>query len=412
MVPISVVIKAILFNNLMIFGLAVNLIYAQTSSLPYGTVVRTGAGSFYPVIKIIDKPESMTVLRKQEGWVEIKLDTGKSGWISENVLRNDRDEGDYLKRLKESKENVKVTQAIIVSAVKGFGDRYREAIVEGNSDILALDRQLITPQMWYDFVKRHYGSKGEKRWSGDRKLKRFTKSVHASFLEREVGLYIAASLVRGNLIQDRKIEAYLSLIATSLVRQSEAPNLSVRAYLFYSEKPAAYATPNGMIFISDVLWKMIKNEAELAGLLGHEVAHIVHRHAAMELERRKTEISAEVAFSEVRRITGFSPMEKQIENLALAIYDVVNRGYIDEYEKDADRLGSIYAYRAGWVATEYKNLVERLSKHPALEKGFFDAEYSLTDPFKGRLDELMKLRSKLKKRKGRIINSDEFKRLQ
>ncbi|MCH7820273.1 MAG: SH3 domain-containing protein, partial [Candidatus Marinimicrobia bacterium] len=149
----SVLIKAILFNNFIIFGLTVNLIYAQTSSLPYGTVVRTGAGSFYPVIKIIDKPESMTVLRKQEGWVEIKLDTGKSGWISENVLRNDRDEGDYLKRLKESKENVKVTQAIIVSAVKGFGDRYREAIAEGNSNILALDRQLITPQMWYDFVK-------------------------------------------------------------------------------------------------------------------------------------------------------------------------------------------------------------------------------------------------------------------
>ena len=411
MVPLSVLIKVILVNYLLIFTAADYLFQNQNSSLPYGTVVRTGAGSFYPVIKIIDKPESITVLRKHEGWVEIKLDTGKSGWISENVLRKDRDEGDYLKRLKESKENVKVTQAIIVSAVKGFGDRYREAIAEGNSNILALDRQLITPQMWYDFVKRHYGSKGEKRWSGDRKLKRFTKSVHTSFLERELGLYIASSLVRGKLIQDRKIEAYLSLMATALVRQSEAPNLSMRVYLFHSEKPAAYATPNGMIFISDELWKMIKNEAELAGLLGHEVAHVVHRHAAMELEKRKTEISAEVAFSEVRRITGLSPMEKQIENLALAIYDVVNRGYIDEYEKDADRLGSIYAYRAGWVATEYKNLVERLSKHPAMEKEFFDVEYSLTDPFKGRLDELMKLQSKLKKKKERITNTPEFERV-
>ena len=81
----SVLIKAILFNNFIIFGLTVNLIYAQTSSLPYGTVLRTGAGSFYPVVKIIEKPESMTILRKQEGWVEIKLDTGKSGWISENA---------------------------------------------------------------------------------------------------------------------------------------------------------------------------------------------------------------------------------------------------------------------------------------------------------------------------------------
>ena len=235
--------------------------------------------------------------------------------------------------------------------------------------------------------------------------------MDASFLERELGLYIAASLVRGKLIQDRKIEAYLSLIATALMRQSEAPNLSVRVYLFHSEKPAAYATPNGMIFISDELWKMVENEAELAGLLGHEVAHIVHRHAAMELEKRKTEISAERAFAEVKRLTGLSPMEKQIESLALAIYDVVNRGYIEKYERDADRMGSIYAYRAGWVATEYKNLVERLSKHPALEKDFFDTEFSLSDPFKERLNELTNLRSKLNKLKGRIVNSNEFKRL-
>ena len=104
-------------------------------------------------------------------------------------------------------------------------------------------------------------------------------------------------------------------------------------------------------------------------------------------------------------------MEKQIESLALAIYDVVNRGYIEEYEKEADRMGSTYAYRAGWVATEYRNLVERLSKHPAMEKDFFDPEFSLTDPFEGRLDALTKLKSKLKKHKGRITNTPEFKRV-
>lgn len=138
---------------------------------------------------------------------------------------------------------------------------------------------------------------------------------------------------------------------------------------------------------------------------------VIEIDAAMELEKRKTEISAEMAFAEVKRLTGLSPMEKQLEDLALAIYDVVNRGYIEEYEKDADRLGSIYAYRAGWVATEYRNLVERLSKHPAMEKDFFDPEFSLTNPFKERLDALTKLKSKLKKRKGRIVNTDEFKRL-
>lgn len=411
MVPLSVLIKAILVNYLLILTAVDYSFQTQNSSLPYGTVVRSGAGSFYPVVKIIEKSEKMTILQKHEGWVEIKLVNGESGWISENVLRKDKVESDYLKRLKESKEGVKVTQAVVVSAVKGFGDRYRDAMVEGSDDILTLDRQLITPQMWYDFVKRHFGAKGEKRWSGDRKLRRFKKSTGASFLERELGLFIATSLVRGKLIQDRKIEAYLSLIATAIVRQSEAPNLSVRVYLFHSEKPAAYATPNGMIFISHELWKMIKNEAELTGLLGHEVAHIVHRHAATELEKRKTEISAEMAFAEVKRLTGLNPMEKQIEDLALAIYDVVNQGYIEKYEIEADRMGSIYAYRAGWVVTEYKNLVERLSKHPAMEKDFFDTEFSLTNPFKNRLNELTKLQSKLNKRKGRIVNSTEFKRL-
>ena len=411
MVPLSVLIKVILVNYPLIFTAADYLFQNQNSSLPYGTVIRTGAGSFYPIVKIIENPESTTILRKQDGWVEIKLLDGKSGWISENVLKKDKVESDYLKRLKESTEGVEVSRAVVVSAVKGFGDRYREAIAKGSSDSFTLDRQQITPQMWYDFVKRHYGSKGEKRWSNDKKLRRFTKSVHTSYLERELGLYIAASLVKGKHISDRRTDAYLSLIATALVRQSEAPNLSVRVYLFHSEKPAAYATPNGMIFISDELLKLVKNEAELAGLLGHEIAHIVHRHAAMELEKRKTEISAEMAFGEIRRLTGLSPMEKHLEDLALAIYDVVNRGYIEEYEKDADRLGSIYAYRAGWVATEYRNLVERLSKHPAMVKDFFDAEYSLTDPFEGRLDALTKLKTKLKKHKGRVTTTPEFKRV-
>ena len=87
MVPLLVLIKAILINYLLIFTVVDYSFQTKNGSLPYGTVLRSGAGSFFPVVKIIEKPEKMTILRKQEGWVEIKIVNGKSGWISENVLR-------------------------------------------------------------------------------------------------------------------------------------------------------------------------------------------------------------------------------------------------------------------------------------------------------------------------------------
>ena len=84
----------------------------------------------------------------------------------------------------------------------------------------------------------------------------------------------------GGVYGDRAAAGYVAVIGGRLAAASESPNLGFTFTLLDSPVVNAFALPGGFIYISRGLMALAEDEAELAGVLGHEIGHVVARHSA------------------------------------------------------------------------------------------------------------------------------------
>jgi predicted Zn-dependent protease len=125
-----------------------------------------------------------------------------------------------------------------------------------------------------------------------------------------------------------------------------------------SETVNAFSTPGGYIFITRGALRQMRDEAELAGVLAHEIAHVNLRHVLIEIEDRyfvrkagETAMQAAGAYggrggaATVAALQAGGPMFSQIADFAT---EVVFRGYGRTQEIEADKTGVEYAYRVGY----------------------------------------------------------------
>jgi len=107
----------------------------------------------------------------------------------------------------------------------------------------------------------------------------------------------------------------------------------------------AFSCPGGIIFISSGLLKTIRDEAQLAGILAHEVAHVAHKHALQSIQRAQF-------FQGVGKITS-ATMEgkkgKEFEDMIGSLQDTLfDKGLDQNMEFEADKSAMVTAYRTGY----------------------------------------------------------------
>jgi predicted Zn-dependent protease len=131
-------------------------------------------------------------------------------------------------------------------------------------------------------------------------------------------------------------------------------------------QPNAYACPGGYIFITKGMLSVLTNEAELACILAHEVAHVSRFHGLKELAERKNQIAADAVFGELDeelpdayneedKLT-----EQELEDEAFGMFETVFQGRLDAYEQEADALGMRYAVRAGYDPKAMRSVLTRM----------------------------------------------------
>jgi len=97
--------------------------------------------------------------------------------------------------------------------------------------------------------------------------------------EIQIGQGVAATLPGARpLVQDTSLQRYVNEVGLWTARQSERPDLPWAFGVIDSEHLNAFATPGGSILVTRGLLKVMRSESELAGVLGHEIAHTVRRH--------------------------------------------------------------------------------------------------------------------------------------
>lgn len=163
--------------------------------------------------------------------------------------------------------------------------------------------------------------------------------------EIEQGGAIAEILLGARpLVAEPELQMYVNRVGKWIALQSERPTLPWSFGVNDSEHVNAFAAPGGYVIITKGMMKTLRNEAELAGVLGHEIAHITQQHhiKAMRKGAFANLISAGLsAAADGKR-------SELLKNLLGPTKELYARGLDKSDEFEADRIGLVLAARAGY----------------------------------------------------------------
>ena len=150
------------------------------------------------------------------------------------------------------------------------------------------------------------------------------------------------------LIEDPAKQRYVNRVGLWLALHSERPGLPWKFAIVDSDDFNAFSTPGGYVLITRGLFDRMRNESELAGVLAHEIAHVVRRHHLQALQKSLREQS----LSEMRNYFSVSTGNGLADRFAGALLsagkDLYIRGLDREDEYEADRMGVVIAARSGF----------------------------------------------------------------
>ncbi|MGH8119359.1 MAG: M48 family metalloprotease [Gammaproteobacteria bacterium] len=162
--------------------------------------------------------------------------------------------------------------------------------------------------------------------------------------EVEIGRGMAASLLgAAPLLEDEKLDRYINHLGKWLAAQTERPELTWHFGILDVTTVNAFAAPGGYVFITRGLLQSVHSEAELAGVLAHEISHVLRRH---HLEAIRNEAMRGIAVdlaSEAALQQGFNATP--FIQTGMQLYA---RGLDRDDEYEADRIGVVVATRAGY----------------------------------------------------------------
>lgn len=162
--------------------------------------------------------------------------------------------------------------------------------------------------------------------------------------EIRLGREIAGNLLgAAPLVKDAALQKYVNAVGRWVASQSERPDLPWRFGVIDSEDINAFAAPGGYVMITKGLYRKLTNEAQLAGVLGHEVGHVVQKHQLKVLQKQQL-LSMGAGFLNKKYAK-----ENQLVSKAIGTGAEISARSLDKSaEYEADRLGISYATRAGY----------------------------------------------------------------
>lgn len=162
--------------------------------------------------------------------------------------------------------------------------------------------------------------------------------------EIQLGREITGNLLgAAPLVKDEALQKYVNQVGRWVANQSERPDLPWHFGVIESDDLNAFSAPGGYVLVTKGLYKKLENEAQLAGVLGHEIGHVIKKHHLKLLQKSQLIIlGAGLLGSKLGKSD--LTVQKVIGNGA----EIMARGLDKDAEFEADRIGMTLAARAGY----------------------------------------------------------------
>jgi predicted Zn-dependent protease len=164
--------------------------------------------------------------------------------------------------------------------------------------------------------------------------------------EITLGEGIASNLLgAAPLLDNPAVQQYVNRVGRWLTLQTERPDLPWQFGVLDDNDVNAFSAPGGYVFITKGLLAQMNSEAELAGVLAHEISHVVRKHHLQAIKKgAQTELLSDLANDAIKS----NGQDLRLTKLVSAGTEVYARGLDKNDEYEADRMGVVIAARAGY----------------------------------------------------------------
>lgn len=188
---------------------------------------------------------------------------------------------------------------------------------------------------------------------------------------------------------DKKLIRYVNLVGRALAINSNRSDIDFFFTVLDADFINAYSTPGGYVFITKGAIAAMQNEAELAAVLAHEVAHIAEKHIVKEFKIKGVDNSASAGLSQLLGSASSSAKVAFSQAVDNAVNMLLSKGFKHEDELDSDRVAMLLMASTGYDPMALSRFLERIKKQNNQAKN--PAHKPTHPPTSARIDALKKI---------------------
>lgn len=173
------------------------------------------------------------------------------------------------------------------------------------------------------------------------------------------------------IVQDAEINRYVNVLGDSISRLADDRGIDYTFYVVNAAEVNAFAVPGGYIYVNRGLIERTQNLSQLAGVLGHEIAHVVRRHSVQQMEKAQGANIGVVLGCTLLNVCGSQAAQAAIQVGGSALFAKFGR----DDEREADRDAVVNVVRAGihprGVPEMFQILLAEKSRNPSAVESWF-----------------------------------------
>lgn len=209
-----------------------------------------------------------------------------------------------------------------------------------------------------------------------RRAQQFRELQITDLEERELGAAVSERVrQRYGVVQDANVHRYVTLVGSAVAQALDGPNVQWSFIVLDTDAVNAFAAPGGFVHITRGALALIQDEAELAGVLGHEIVHVTERHTIRAIQKNKS-----IQMGADEKLSGNAALlNRLVENVYL---DIVEKGFGRTEEMESDEKGLEAANKIGYAPQGLGQFLTRLqerNKDSKEKRGLFASHPEMND---------------------------------